>query len=507
MAGRDRITRRVARLLALALVVGGLLTALPSAGLAGLFQATDGYVDTKVEPDCGKYAQTINGDVVRACSDWRNTSYGYFIGHDEWPLSRSNVDLWVSLPNDGRTFNCCSRNTTYSSWSYPSFDPVTVGNPTVGVARTTAPGYLSLTRTVRVAAGQRGYTLIYAITNTRGADVRIRPLAYLNHYGYSNPTVEPTTGGRSFTLRDPDWGGAVAFSESRVDGAEAVRGYLVGGWNQRVSGYVAPAGPALPSQLFDDRTWNTQVAYDWPAITLKAGEVRRYAVQVALSQPRDLVLRLAGARPTTTAPTAVDVAITDDRSLAGKVVRWVTTGKGQAAGAAAINAAGRASISIPAVQGYQRLRAFVDVDGDAVEDADEQSSTATIWTPAPPPPPVPTTQPVVVVPPPPPPPAPVPQKIVFTLAYDYKVKGRFTTLPRLVVKGVPKGATVTAKCKKGCAAKSLTKRNASGTVSLAKLVKRRLKAGTKITVVVSQAGKVTATKTLTIRKSKRPSVK
>lgn len=507
MAGRDRITRRVARLLALALVVGGLLTVIPSVGSAGLFQNGHGYADFMLPQDCGPYGQTINGDVVRACGTSQHLSYGYFVGHDEWPLSRSTVDLWVSLPNDGRTVNCCYASGAYSSWTYPNFDPVTVGNPTVGVTRASLPGYLALTKTIRVATGQRGYTLTYTITNTRGADVRIRPLAYIDHYGYENPTVNPGAGGRSFTLRDRDWGGAVTFSESRVDGAEAVRGYLVGGWSERLHTYVTPAGPALPSQIFDDQTWYTQVAYDWPAITLKAGEVRRYAVNVALSQPRDIVLKLAGGAPTATAPTVVSATITDDRSLTGKVVRWATTGRGQAAGAAPIDASRRATFSIPGVQGYQKLRAYVDVDGDGYRDYNEQDATAIIWAPVPPPAPAPT-----VAPPPPPPvvipvPAPAPQKIAFTLAYDYKVSGRYTRLPRLVVKGVPKGATVTAKCKKGCAVKSLTRRNVNGTVSLAKLVRKRLKAGTKITVVVSQVGMVSTTKTLTIRKSKRPVVK
>ena len=99
------------------------------------------------------------------------------------------------------------------------------------------------------------------------------------------------------------------------------------------------------------------------------------------------------------------------------------------------------------------------------------------------------------------------ERIAVTLSYDYKsVTKRYTRLTRLVVKDVPKGATVTATCKKGCAKKSYVKRNAGGTVSLSPLIGKRLKAGTVITVVVSQAGKLPATKTLKIRPSKRPTV-
>ena len=43
--------------------------------------------------------------------------------------------------------------------------------------------------------------------------------------------------------------------------------------------------------------------------------------------------------------------------------------------------------------------------------------------------------------------------------------------------------------------------------SLKKVIRKRLKAGTKIKVVVSQSGKLSATKTLSIRSGKRPIVR
>ena len=53
-------------------------------------------------------------------------------------------------------------------------------------------------------------------------------------------------------------------------------------------------------------------------------------------------------------------------------------------------------------------------------------------------------------------PAPAPKKtrLVVTLSYDYSVKGRWTRITRLAVKGVAAGATVKATCKKGCSRKS-----------------------------------------------------
>ena len=54
-----------------------------------------------------------------------------------------------------------------------------------------------------------------------------------------------------------------------------------------------------------------------------------------------------------------------------------------------------------------------------------------------------------------------------TLSYDYSVKGRYTRLTRLQVKGVPAGATVKVTCKKGCSRKSYTvTKKKRGTVSL-----------------------------------------
>ena len=86
-----------------------------------------------------------------------------------------------------------------------------------------------------------------------------------------------------------------------------------------------------------------------------------------------------------------------------------------------------------------------------------------------------------------------------TLSYDYSVGRRSTKLSRLVVKGVPAGSTVKATCKKGCSRKSYVKRNARGSVTLSKLIRKRLKAGTQIRVVVSRPGSRAAIKTLRIR--------
>ncbi|MBE2317314.1 VCBS repeat-containing protein [Solirubrobacter sp. CPCC 204708] len=175
-------------------------------------------------------------------------------------------------------------------------------------------------------------------------------------------------------------------------------------------------------------------------------------------------------------------------------------------------------VSGPTDVGYADTRAWVDHNGDGRADycrtigggADPGiSCTTSIGTafgpvpePAPPAPPAPP-------PPPPAPPAPTPKtRLVVTLSYDYSVKGRWTRITRLQVKGVPAGATVKATCRKGCSRKSYSvKKRARGTASLDRVVRKRLRAGTKVRVVVSRPGNLAAIKTLTIRASKRPTVK
>jgi hypothetical protein len=97
--------------------------------------------------------------------------------------------------------------------------------------------------------------------------------------------------------------------------------------------------------------------------------------------------------------------------------------------------------------------------------------------------------------------------VVVALTFIYHhASERTTTLSSLLVKSVPAGSTVTARCPKGCAKKTLVKRNVSGTVSLSALAKKPLKVKTKITVIISNPGAVSAVRVVEIRKSKAPTV-
>jgi hypothetical protein len=129
--------------------------------------------------------------------------------------------------------------------------------------------------------------------------------------------------------------------------------------------------------------------------------------------------------------------------------------------------------------------------------------------------PTPVKRTVLVVSPPPVIPPPVvhqttifQQVIVVTLTFSFHDANKKTTrISALTVNSVPAGSTVSARCPKGCAKKSLVVNNAKGNVSLKALAgKKPLKVKTKITVTVSKPGAVSAVKVLEVQKRKAPTV-
>ena len=106
-------------------------------------------------------------------------------------------------------------------------------------------------------------------------------------------------------------------------------------------------------------------------------------------------------------------------------------------------------------------------------------------------------------------PSRAPEQVVVTLAFFSTASKKTTKFTTLQVKNVPFGATVKVTCKgKGCPSglkgKGFTKTNAFGTVTLAKFIKKPLKAGDVITVSVSKPDAINAVKILTVRASKKP---
>ena len=101
--------------------------------------------------------------------------------------------------------------------------------------------------------------------------------------------------------------------------------------------------------------------------------------------------------------------------------------------------------------------------------------------------------------------------MIVTLTFFAKSGAKSSKFTSLKVRNVPLGATVTVTCKgSGCPSglkgKGFTKRNAFGAVDLKTFIKKPLKVGVTITVVVSKPNAISAVKILKIRKSKAPSI-
>jgi hypothetical protein len=102
-----------------------------------------------------------------------------------------------------------------------------------------------------------------------------------------------------------------------------------------------------------------------------------------------------------------------------------------------------------------------------------------------------------------------PEQVVVTLAFFSTASKKTTKFSTLQVKNVPLGATVSVTCRgRGCPSglkgRGFVKKNAFGTVTLAKFIKKPLRAGDAITVVVSKPDAINAVKVLTVRASKKP---
>ncbi|WP_028065845.1 Ig-like domain-containing protein [Solirubrobacter soli] len=100
-----------------------------------------------------------------------------------------------------------------------------------------------------------------------------------------------------------------------------------------------------------------------------------------------------------------------------------------------------------------------------------------------------------------------PPQIEIAIGFSFSSTSAATKLSGFVVKNVPAGATVTVKCPSGCARKLYRKhKRTAGRLLLSPVLKKQLKVGTEITVIVSKPGATSAVKVLTIRARKAPLV-
>ena len=107
------------------------------------------------------------------------------------------------------------------------------------------------------------------------------------------------------------------------------------------------------------------------------------------------------------------------------------------------------------------------------------------------------------------PPGVRPSRIHVTLSYAFKVTTKRTTLTRLTVKRIPRGAKLKATCKpktgrKRCRIKTYTRPDVRGTRSLKRFIGKRLKPGVVIAIRVTKPGMIGAVKLLKIRSRKAP---
>jgi DNA-binding beta-propeller fold protein YncE len=103
-----------------------------------------------------------------------------------------------------------------------------------------------------------------------------------------------------------------------------------------------------------------------------------------------------------------------------------------------------------------------------------------------------------------------PTQILFAWPFAFsKSTKKYTVFTALALKAIPIGATVKVVCKapkgKCPGGSSFTKKNAFGTVKLKKWIKKKIRAGTKMTATVTKPGNyIGAVKIMTVRKKNRP---
>ena len=102
-----------------------------------------------------------------------------------------------------------------------------------------------------------------------------------------------------------------------------------------------------------------------------------------------------------------------------------------------------------------------------------------------------------------------PEQVIVTVAFFSSAGKKTTKFSTLQVKNVPLGSTVTVTCKgKGCPSglkgKGFVKKNAFGTVTLAKFIKKPFKVNDAVTIVVSKPNAINAVKIVKIRAAKKP---
>jgi hypothetical protein len=112
------------------------------------------------------------------------------------------------------------------------------------------------------------------------------------------------------------------------------------------------------------------------------------------------------------------------------------------------------------------------------------------------------------------PPAPPPERLNFTIGFDFSSASRSTRFTRLLVKEAPRGATVQVTCRgRSCPTRrvrgsrrpaAFTQRVGTRAITLRPWIRKPLRAGTVLKVTLTRPGAVGRVKTLTVRTNRRP---
>jgi hypothetical protein len=106
---------------------------------------------------------------------------------------------------------------------------------------------------------------------------------------------------------------------------------------------------------------------------------------------------------------------------------------------------------------------------------------------------------------------PAPERLLATLSFRKSAGRRGTTLRRLFVRGLPAGSSLSVRCRthgRRCPrTRDLVNNNATGNVRLRSFEAKRLPVGAKLQIRATKTGMIGELITMTIRKSKAPSVK
>lgn len=433
---REIGVRRLSRWTAVVLALGACLSALPVVGAPWSFAAVLGYASFGYVPaQCGRPSSTVqalNGDVIRVCQTNGPSTTGFFAAQAGFgrQLQLADTSLTLDIPGPKLSFSCCARGAnltgTFLQFTPVVFEPVTLGDPLFGSVHYSAASggttYATVTQTATLAAGASGYQLAFAITNTSGAPLSMRPVAQTRYYNGSQdlPIWSTSAGPRQIVMRSPLAGGSVTVTGSTAGGSPDVTGFTAGS-GTLVFNQATPVGSfdnVLHGADGTEPSSGSAMAVDWTdhvAAPLPAGSTAHYTLNVALQQPRSLGLALhdPATPPSADAATTMDAIVTDDRNVSGRTLRWRTRTD---SGTATLDNAGRTAFAVPPFSGTRTVIAYVDIDDDGVQDLGEESAFGFLFAPRATAPPAVTPPPPPVTPPPPVAPLPPPKPSVVLAA-------------------------------------------------------------------------------------------